>query len=325
MAILKISEKNKVLHFQKEVTEGTAVAQLKTSVILTQNLQATIGESDDQTDEYDGTASRDAPISSGNLRNTFAFDLPVVTSGAAGTAPAIGAVLEACGFKAVVTAGTDVKYSPESLTAIKSGSLMMRRDAGGGKDLQYTTKGAKGILGIEVKAGQRPKFKVSNMTGDYIQPTHAVNTAVAPSDYGTQKTLVMDVANVDSLVTATLNGKSLCLDSFNCQNLSGLDLQRFTSMCTGFTIANPATPEATITGVMPDWTADFNPFEYGRTDGTVKRYPFILELGTVAGKKLRIECLECQPVKPKETALGSNVLGFELGLRLLSDVIITFK
>ncbi|MDD5395240.1 MAG: hypothetical protein PHE17_19630 [Thiothrix sp.] len=325
MAIVKLSEKNKVLHFQREVTEGTEVAQTATSVILTQNLQATIGEGDTQTDEYDGTAGRDNPVSTGNMRNSFAFDMPVTLSGTAGTAPALGAVLQACGFKETITAATSVKYTPEALGAIKSGSVTMRRDLGTGFDLWYKTKAAKGILGIEIKAGQRPKFKVSNLVGDYIEPLRSANGTISPTNYGTQKTLVCDTASPDSVVTATLNGKALCLDSFSCQNLSGLDLQRFTSMCTGFTVANPATPEATMTAVMPDWSADFNPFQYGRTDGAVKRYALVIDLGTVAGKKVRLEVAECQPVNPKESSLTGGVLGFEMGLRLLSDVQITFS
>lgn len=325
MAILKLSEKNKVLHFQKEVTEGTAVAQTTTSVILTQNLQATIGEGDTQTDEYDGTSSRDNPISTGNMRNSFTFDMPVTMSGTAGTAPALGAVLQACGFKEVVTAATKVVYSPEALGAIKSGSVMMRRDEGNGFDLQYMTKGAKGVLGLEIKSGTRPKFKVSNLVGDYLQPSRVANATVSPTAYGSQKNFVCDTASPDSVVTATLNGKALCLDSLTCQNLSGLDLQRFTSMCQGFTVANPVTPEMTLTAVMPNWTTDFNPFEYGNTSGAVKRFAFVLELGTIAGRKIKIECAECQPTNPKESTLGGNVLGFEMTLRLLSDAIITFS
>ncbi|MEB4590026.1 hypothetical protein VSS37_03450 [Candidatus Thiothrix sp. Deng01] len=326
MAILKLSEKNKVLHFQKETTEGTAIAQTVSSVLLTKGLSAEIGNGDSQVDEYDGVSSRDAPVSSGNLRNAFSFDLPVTLSGTAGTAPAFGGLLQACGFKETVTAGSKVAYTPEALASIKSGSVLMRRDTGTGYDLWYETKGAKGVLGLEVKAGQRPTFKVK-LTGDYLEPRRYQNTSVAATNYGTQKTYVCDTATPSSVVLAKLNGNDLCLDSLSIPNLSGLDLQYYASMCSGFTVANPATPEATITGVMPDWqgTGAWNPYQYARTDGAVKRFVFEMVIGSVAGRIIRLVCDEVQPVSAKDASLNGGVLGYEMGLRFLSPITIEFS
>ena len=322
---LKLNEGEKLLHLSLETTSGTEVAATAASVLLTKNLSISIGDSDSVTDEFDGIGSRDMPVTQGNLRNTLTFDTPVMTSGAAGTAPALSALLQSCGFAETVTATVDAKYTHASLAALKTASAMMRRDTGGGKDNRYRLKGAMGILGVEVKAGQRPIFKVSSFVGDYLEPDNAANTAWATPNYGTQKAQIIDTAAPDSSVVVTLNGKSVCLDSFTCSNLSGLKLERVSTMCANMTMPSVATPEATINMAMPNFATEFNPFQYARADGAApKRYPFSFSMGSVAGKKFTIYVAETQPVSAKESKLNGGLLGCEMGLRFLSPVIITF-
>lgn len=323
---LKLNEKEKLLHFTLETVAGTEAAHTAATVILTKNLSASIGDSDSSTDEFDGIDSRDRAVTQGNLRNTFTFDVPIMVSGTAGAAPPLGAILQACGFAETLQATIDAKYTHANLSVLKTASVMARRNVGGGQDNRYRTKGAMGVLGIEAKVGQRPIFKITGFVGDYIAPDSAANTTWATPNYGTQKTNLLAPLTPDSGVVATLNGKALCLDSFNCSNLSGLKIDRASTMCASLSVPAVVTPEATINIMMPNFTAEFNPFIYAdASNGAPKRYPFSLTIGTVAGRKFSLYVAEAQPVTAKETTIGSGLLGCEMGLRFLSPVIITFS
>ena len=323
---LKLPEKEKLMHFTLETVPGTEATHTASTVILTKNLSVSVGDSDSSTDEFDGIGSRDMPVTQGNLRNTFTFDVPVMVSGTAGAAPPLNAILQACGFTETLTATVDAKYTHADLSLLKTASVMERRNVGGGKDNRYRAKGGMGVLGIEAKAGQRPVFKITGFVGDYIAPDNAANTTWATPNYGTQKTSMLAPLTPDSGIVATLNGKPICLDSFNCSNLSGLKIDRASTMCASMSVPSVVTPEATINMMMPNFTTEFNPFVYAdASQGATKRYPFSLTIGTVAGQKFSLYVAEAQPVSAKESTLSAGLLGCEMGLRFLSPVILTFS
>ena len=125
---IKVADKSRVLLFGKESVEGTAVALTgAANAILTKNLSVTIGEGDVSTDEFDGIDSRNVTESSGNLKNTFSFDLPVTTAALASIAktPAYNDIMQACGFNVTGVVNTSATYTHVPLASVTSATIEM--------------------------------------------------------------------------------------------------------------------------------------------------------------------------------------------------------
>src|SRR5690606_33426888 len=76
----------------------------------------------------------------GSTWQSIRFSVEIAGSGAAGTAPAWGALLQACAFAETVTSGQRVDYTPVS-TSLKSVSIYAYADG-----LEYQLIGAVGTL-----------------------------------------------------------------------------------------------------------------------------------------------------------------------------------
>lgn len=110
-------------------------------------------------------------------------EVELAGSGTAGTAPAWGLLLEACGFSATVTAGQDVVYEPVSegeptltLYGYLDGTL-------------YKIVGAKGTVSFELNAKAIPVMKLEFL-GEYSPPTEGpMPTGVDYSKFKQPKTV----------------------------------------------------------------------------------------------------------------------------------------
>jgi hypothetical protein len=76
------------------------------------------------------------------------FDVELKGSGTAGTAPALGKLLKACGFGETVSAGTSVTYKPAS-SSISSITLGMYADG-----IHYQMWGCRGDVSLKLEAGK---------------------------------------------------------------------------------------------------------------------------------------------------------------------------
>lgn len=102
-------------------------------------------------DTYRSTLSPESPII-GKRWIEISFDCELKGSGAAGTAPIIGALLQACGFSETVAAGASVLYAPSS-TAIKSATLYLYDIADSGNCRLHKILGARGTFSVKADAG----------------------------------------------------------------------------------------------------------------------------------------------------------------------------
>lgn len=108
-------------------------------------------------------------------RSMVEFSVEVAGAGAAGTVPAYGFLLRACGMAEVVTAATKVEYSPVS-AAFESATFYCVYDG-----VQHKLTGARGTFSVELDAKKIPHFKFKftglfNPVTDVSMPT-AVFTA----------------------------------------------------------------------------------------------------------------------------------------------------
>ncbi len=322
---IRVSEKSKVIGIGIQNAQGTPASGFG-SAILTKDLAANIGVGDEVTDVFDGIDTRDAPVSSGNLRTEFSFKFPVsfASNGNAMGEPAWGAILRACGFDFTLD-GSNKTYifEPSPIADIDLATATMRRPKNATKDMEFKAFDVRGILGVDFQVKQRPFFTVSNFSGTFVEPTIKPKQTIVYG--GSQRQNMAASLSKLSVVKFTLDDKPMCATAFTCDNLSGLSLNRDSTFCGEFSEAETETPVASVTMLSPDWETEFNPFKIGRTDGDVNRYPFRMQIGTKPLHRLFIECDEVQPVSPAEATVGSGTYGASINLRFLSPIRILVK
>ena len=106
------------------------------------------------------------------------FEVELAGSGAAGTAPAYGPVLKACGLSETVVATTSVTYAPVS-TSFSSVTIYFYQDG-----IRHIVTGARGTFTLNGQVGAIPTIAFT-MTGIYNAPT---DTALATPTYANQAT-----------------------------------------------------------------------------------------------------------------------------------------
>jgi hypothetical protein len=120
------------------------------------------------------------------------FEIELAGSGAAGTAPAWGSLMKACGMGETVVASTSVTYDPVS-TAFSSVTLYYNIDG-----LLHKITGARGSFEISLNVKQIPVIKFS-FTGIYNNPS---DTALPTADYSSFQT--PKIANTTNTTTCEL-------------------------------------------------------------------------------------------------------------------------
>ncbi|MBW8320117.1 MAG: hypothetical protein K0M47_12445, partial [Rhizobium sp.] len=85
-------------------------------------------------------------------------EVEIAGSGTAGTAPAVGPLLRACALAEVITAATDVKYTPIS-SLQEAVSIYFNVDG-----VRHVLLGARGTMTLQLTPKQIPRF-VFTMTG----------------------------------------------------------------------------------------------------------------------------------------------------------------
>lgn len=129
------------------------------------NYEPNILERDIQRDDL----SPSEPVM-GKRSVAVSFECELKGSGAQGTAPAIGDLLEACGFTEVVSAGSSVAYSPSSST-MKSVTLYVYDVNRTGSNFKlHKATGCRGNVNFVFEAGQIARAEFS-FKGKYNIPT----------------------------------------------------------------------------------------------------------------------------------------------------------
>lgn len=259
---------------QREVVLFKEEAQYNVDPVPTNLLNAILVENLDWSNESPRMNERPAVKASfGKLQHVFGgtlrtvtFDVELKGSGAAGTAPEFGDLLEACGFAETIAAGVSVTYDPAS-TGIKSGTLYYYQD---GTLMSLT--GARGNVSFSFPVGEVGKASFS-MTGhaspvsdvalpaatyDSIVPVPFINASFALGAYGPIiSNLSFDMANAVSMPPDANSA-----DGFGEVRITGRD------------VAGSFDPEHQLISISPfdsDWRSGTN---FALTTGAI---------GSVAG------------------------------------------
>lgn len=198
------------------------------------------------------------------------FEVEMAGSGAAGTAPGYGALLQACGMSETVVASTTVTYAPVS-AAFKSVTIYYNIDG-----VLHKLTGCRGNVEITIAAGQIPVFKFT-FTGIYNSPTDTAAPAVTYTIF--QTPLAANNANTTgfSLFSYSAALESMSLNFGNqvtYRNLIGLE----DVIMTDRAVTGNVTFEAPTIA-----TKDFFSIALGNTLGALD-----VTHGTVAGNRVQI-------------------------------------
>ncbi len=138
------------------------------------------------------------------------FEVEMAGSGTAGTAPAYGSLLRACGMAETIQAAVSVTYAPVS-AAFSSVTIYYNIDG-----VLHKLTGCRGNVEIDLKARQIPVYKFS-FTGLYNAPTDTVAPAVTYTAWQTPL-----AANSDNSSGFSLFSYSGALESLNLNFNNGI-------------------------------------------------------------------------------------------------------
>jgi len=113
-----------------------------------------------------------------NTRVEVTFQVELAGSGAAGTAPAYGRVIQACGFSQALSAGVSATYSPVSDT-FSSVTIFYNIDG-----VLHKVTGCRGTFTLNAAVGEIPTIDFT-MTGIYNAPTDTAAPSVTYSNQAT--------------------------------------------------------------------------------------------------------------------------------------------
>lgn len=218
------------------------------------------------------------------------FEVEIAGAGAAGTAPAWGPLLRACGFAETVNAGVSVEYDPISAT-FPSVYIYLNQDG-----VLHKLRGARGDVNLVFNARQIPKLQFT-FTGMYVAVTDAA--APTPTFTGFIKPVACNKTNTP---TFSLHAASSCLEAMTLnmanqvvhRDLIGCESVQLTDRRPAGTISFEATTVAT-----KDWWAAI-------TAGTLGALQLIH--GTAAGNIVQIDAPNVQILDPTYGDSDGNVM-----------------
>jgi hypothetical protein len=240
------------------------------------------------------------------------LEVELASSGTAGTAPAYGPLLQACGFSETVTAATDVVYAPIT-NAIKTVTLYYYLDG-----VLHKMRYCRGNVTFELNARSIPVMKFK-FTGLYT----AATDTVLPTDADYSDFIAPFAVNKVNTPSMTLHGISAAMQSLSIdmgnqiiyRNLIGSETVEMTD--------RKATGQTSIEMVP---VATYAWHEAVRL-GTL--LPFSVVHGVGSGKIVQIDAPKVQLLNP-QYADSDGIAMINLGLDLQPDsgndeVIITIK
>jgi hypothetical protein len=168
-------------------SDAIQVTNLEVTPIESDNVQATSLQG------FIGNSTRSTILA--NKRVSITFDVELSGSGTAGTAPAFGPLLKACGLSETVVADTSVTYAGVSST-FSSATLYCFYDG-----TRHKITGARGTVSFNLTAGQFATASF-NLIGIYNAPD---DTALSGSFTVANQAAAIEV-NDTNVTTATFHG-----------------------------------------------------------------------------------------------------------------------
>ncbi len=294
---MAIFARKKVLLVKLETTYGTDAAPTgAANAVLARNVRITPIEQmiEERGVVTDGNYGGTEQIVAGDYVK-IEFEVEAAGSGAAGTAPAYGPLLRACGRAETVTATVKVDYKLVS-AGFESATVYFHVD---GK--LYKLLGARGSVTFRLNSKGIPVF-VFLLTGLYAAVADGANPT--PTLTGFKAPLAANRANTP---TFTVHGYAAKLASIECADNNEVVYRNLIGEESVQIVDRKPAGRLTIEDV-PVATKDFVGIARAGTKGTLQ-----LIHGTTAGYKVQMDATSVQLLKPTVDAVdGIQMLGLDL-------------
>jgi len=223
----------------KETTYGTDATPGGADAIKVANINITPLQSDVVSRQIIRPFLGNAEQLLANQRVELTFDVELTGSGAAGTAPAYGILLEACGFAAATSAGVSVTYTPLS-ASFPSATIYYFNDG-----IRHKLTGARGSFSLNAEVGQIPTLSftfmgIYNAPGDSTPPSTTYNDQADP--------VIFKAGNTTGFQLFSYAG---CLQSVS-MDLSNEMVYRELINCTKQVLITNRAPSGTVVIEAPD-------------------------------------------------------------------------
>ena len=202
----------------KESTYGTDATPAGTDAIKVANINITPLQSDVVARQIIRPFLGNPEQLLANQRVELTFDVELTGSGAAGTYPAYGILIEACGFNVATVAATSVTYTPLSAT-FPSATLYYFNDG-----IRHKLTGARGSFSLTAEVGQIPTLSftfmgIYNAPGDVTPPSTTYNDQADPVIFKAGNTSgfqLFSYAGCLQSVNMDLSNEMVYRDLINC-------------------------------------------------------------------------------------------------------------
>lgn len=223
----------------KEVTYGTDATPGGADAIKVANINITPLQSDVVARQIIRPFLGNPEQLLANQRVELTFDVELTGSGAAGTAPAYGILLEACGFDVATVAATSVTYTPLS-ASFPSATIYYFNDG-----IRHKLTGARGSFSLSAEVGQIPTLSftfmgIYNAPGDVTPPSTTYNDQADP--------VIFKAGNTSGFQLFSYAG---CLQSVN-MDLANEMVYRELIGCTKEVLITNRAPSGTVVIEAPD-------------------------------------------------------------------------
>ncbi len=308
----------KLLLAKEEVTYGVDPTPSAANAMETMGMSMSRYEGDVQARELDRSVLGGNEGINTNPHTMSSFSIPLAGSGAAGTPPAYGVLLKACGMDETLNGVIDVSYQmPATQAGLAAADSVTFWDYRSQVGKAQKSSGCRGKCSISMGKGELPKIEFGDFLGSYTRP----EALAQPSSIdwtGWKAEVPFTESNVPTL---TLDGVAACTESFSVD--IGQEVARRNLPGCNQTVLTGYTSTGNMTVVAPN-IASKNWFEKLESHNGISKVPLALVLGTVAGLTVSIDCAEVQITNVSEGESSEGDLSYSFDLAFLSLVVLKY-
>jgi hypothetical protein len=255
---MPLLSRKRLILAKTETTYGTDPTPTgSANAILVRNLEITPLQADTVTRDLIRPYLGNSDQLLAQTRVEVTFEVELAGSGAAGTAPAYGPVLKACGLSETVVATTSVTYAPVS-ASFSSVTIYFHNDG-----IRHKVTGCRGTFELNAEVGQIPVISFT-MTGIYNAPTD--ESLPSPTYANQAAPLIFKNGNTSNFSIFSYSG---CLQSLNFQ-LANEVIYRELVGCTKESLIVNRAPAGDVVIEAPSIaTKDFFAIATGSSTGSI--------------------------------------------------------
>jgi hypothetical protein len=227
------------------------------NAILVRNLEITPLQADTVTRDLIRPYLGNSDQLLAQTRVEVTFEVELAGSGTAGTAPAYGPVLKACGLSETVVATTSVTYAPVS-ASFSSVTIYFHNDG-----IRHKVTGCRGTFELNAEVGQIPVISFT-MTGIYNAPTD--ESLPSPTYANQSAPLIFKNGNTSNFSIFSYSG---CLQSLSFQMANEVIYRELVGCTKESLIVNRAPAGDVVIEAPSIATKDFFTIATGSSTGSI--------------------------------------------------------